>query len=200
MERNGNKRQKGSRGDSPKPSIGTPEVDGDRITYTAQVDGETRRAQVRPAARLGLWAVELPDEPNPYERALSSGYGSQDEAARAAQHYLLTGRPKAPKGEPRPLWLDPDGAWEVAGCSHLWPMVPSALLVELRRRGADGEPRSGGVMIRDWELKGGVRAILDRYEAGEAQRVSIVERRLMPPAMVMQLKAQVSLAMLGGVE
>ena len=174
----------------------TFEVNGQATTLTLVTEGKAQRALVEPAARPGLWAVKQPDEENPYEVAISSGYTSEREAIKVAEKLLRTGKPTAPKSEPHPIWLDENGPWQLIHGTSLWPVIPTGLLLELSWRGEGPNPGGAGVMIRTWELRGKTKAVRTAYEDGQQPRVSIVERRLIPATIFMQLKAQVSLALL----
>jgi hypothetical protein len=179
---------------SPAPI--TTEVVGEATTLSLEIDGTTKRALVEPAARPGLWAVKQPDEENPYEVAISSGYASEREALKVAEKLLRTGKPAAPKSEPFPIWLDDNGPWRLLNGTGLWPVIPTGLLLELSWVGEGPNPGGVGILIRTWEITGKTKAVRKAYEDGAQPRVSIVERRLIPATVFMQLKAQVSMALL----
>jgi hypothetical protein len=174
----------------------TTEVVGVATTLSLEVDGITKRALVEPAARPGLWAVKQRDEENPYEVAISSGYESEREALKVAEKLLRTGKPTAPKSEPFPIWLDDNGPWQLIHGTSLWPVIPTGLLLELSWVGEGPNPGGAGILIRTWEITGKTKAVREAYEDGAQPRVSIVERRLIPAPVFMQLKAQVSMALL----
>jgi hypothetical protein len=174
----------------------TTEVVGEATTLSLEVDGITKRALVEPTARPGLWVVKQPDEENPYEVAISSGYASEPEALKVAEKLLRTGKPTAPKSEPFPIWLDDNGPWQLLNGTGLWPVIPSGLLLELSWVGEGPNPGGVGILIRTWEMTGKTKAVRKAYEDGAQPRVSIVERRLIPATVFMQLKAQVSMALL----
>jgi len=126
------------------------EVVGEATTLSLEIDGTTKRALVEPAARPGLWAVKQPDEENPYEVAISSGYESEREALKVAEKLLRTGKPTAPKSEPFPIWLDDNGPWRLLNGTGLWPVIPTGLLLELSWVGEGPNPGGVGILIRTW--------------------------------------------------
>ena len=94
----------------------------------------------------------------------------------------------APKGEPHPISLDPNGAWQLIKVTQLWPLVPSGLLLDF----------AGGraMLVRTWELKTKAKAVLKTYERGAQPRVSVVERRVMPEAIAFKFRLQLNLALM----
>ena len=145
-----------------------------------------RRALVAEAETPGCWLVWLPDQQNPYESPISGGYASRDEAIRAAEPYVRTCDFTAPKREPRPIWLDPDGAWQLIKVTQLWPLVPSGLLLDFKG--------GRGMLVRQWELKGKAGEVLKAYKRGAQPRISVVERRVMSEATAFEFRLKVNLA------
>jgi hypothetical protein len=72
--------------------------------------------------------------------------------------------------------------------TQLWPLVPSGLLLDF----------AGGraMLVRTWELKTKVKAVLKTYERGAQPRVSVVERRVMPEAIAFKFRLQLNLALM----
>jgi hypothetical protein len=164
------------------------EVD-DNITTVSSVDPNiTRRASVAEAETPGNWITWLPDQKNPYEATISGGYTSRDEALRAAERYVCTSDFTAPKSEPHPIWLDADGAWRLIKVTPLWPLIPSALMLDF----------AGGraMLVRTWELKSKAKAVLKSYEKGAQPRVSVVERRVMSEDLAFGFRLEHNRAML----
>jgi hypothetical protein len=165
-------------------------VDGNITTVSSADPSITRRASVTEAETPGYWITWLPDQENPYESTISGGYTSRDEALRAAETFVRTGDFTAPKGEPYPIWLDTDGAWQLIKVTQLWPLVPSGLLLDF----------AGGraMLVRTWELKAKSKSVLKTYERGAQPRVSVVERRVMPEALAFKFRLQINLALMQG--
>jgi hypothetical protein len=164
------------------------EVDGSITTVCSADPSITRRASVTEAETPGCWIAWLPDQENPFESPISSGYTSREEALRAAERYVRTSDFTAPKSEPHPILLDPNGAWQLIKVTQLWPLVPSGLLLDF----------AGGraMLVRTWELKTKVKAVLKTYERGAQPRVSVVERRVMPEAIAFKFRLQLNLALM----
>jgi hypothetical protein len=164
------------------------EVDGNITTVSSVDPSITRRASVTEAETPGYWITWLPDQENPYESTISGGYTSRDEALRAAERFVRTSDFTAPKSEPHPISLDPNGAWQLIKVTQLWPLVPSGLLLDF----------AGGraMLVRTWELKAKAKAVLKTYERGAQPRVSVVERRVMPEAIAFKFRLQVNVALL----
>jgi hypothetical protein len=164
------------------------EVDGSITTVCSADPSITRRASVTEAETPGCWIAWLPDQENPFESPISSGYTSREEALRAAERYVRTSDFTAPKSEPHPIWLDTDGAWELIKATQLWPLVPSGLLLDF----------AGGraMLVRNWELKAKAKVVLKTYERGAQPRVSVVERRVMPEAIAFKFRLQLNLALM----
>jgi hypothetical protein len=164
------------------------EVDGSVTTVCSADPSITRRASVTEAETPGCWIAWLPDQENPFESPISSGYTSREEALRAAERYVRTSDFTAPKSEPHPILLDPNGAWQLIKVTQLWPLVPSGLLLDF----------AGGraMLVRTWELKTKVKAVLKTYERGAQPRVSVVERRVMPEAIAFKFRLQLNLALM----
>ena len=163
-------------------------VDGNITTVSSADPSITRRASVTEAETPGYWITWLPDQENPYESTISGGYTSRDEALRAAERYVRTSDFTAPKSEPHPISLDPNGAWQLIKVTQLWPLVPSGLLLDF----------AGGraMLVRTWELKAKAKAVLKTYERGAQPRVSVVERRVMPEAIAFKFRLQLNLALM----
>jgi hypothetical protein len=163
-------------------------VDGNITTVSSADPSITRRASVTEAETPGNWITWLPDQENPFESPISSGYTSREEALRAAERYVRTSDFTAPKSEPHPIWLDTDGAWQLIKVTQLWPLVPSGLMLDF----------AGGraMLVRTWELKSKAKAVLKTYEKGAQPRVSVVERRVMPEALAFKFRLQINLASL----
>jgi hypothetical protein len=164
------------------------EVDGSITTVCSADPSITRRASVTEAETPGCWIAWLPDQENPFESPISSGYTSREEALRAAERYVRTSDFTAPKSEPHPISLDPNGAWQLIKVTQLWPLVPSGLLLDF----------AGGraMLVRTWELKAKAKAVLKTYERGAQPRVSVVERRVMPEAIAFKFRLQLNLALM----
>ena len=164
------------------------EVDGNITTVCSADPSITRRASITEAETPGCWIAWLPDEENPFESPISSGYTSREEALRAAERYVRTSDFTAPKSEPHPISLDPNGAWQLIKVTQLWPLVPSGLLLDF----------AGGraMLVRTWELKAKAKAVLKTYERGAQPRVSVVERRVMPEAIAFKFRLQLNLALM----
>ena len=164
------------------------EVDGSITTVSSADPSITRRASVTEAETPGCWIAWLPDQENPFESPISSGYTSREEALRAAERYVRTSDFTAPKSEPHPISLDPNGAWQLIKVTQLWPLVPSGLLLDF----------AGGraMLVRTWELKAKAKAVLKTYERGAQPRVSVVERRVMPEAIAFKFRLQLNLALM----
>ena len=164
------------------------EVDGSITTVCSADPSITRRASVTEAETPGCWIAWLPDQENPFESPISSGYTSREEALRAAERYVRTSDFTAPKSEPHPISLDPNGAWQLIKVTQLWPLVPSGLLLDF----------AGGraMLVRTWELKAKAKAVLKTYERGAQPRVSAVERRVMPEAIAFKFRLQLNLALM----
>jgi hypothetical protein len=164
------------------------EVDGSVTTVCSADPSITRRASVTEAETPGCWIAWLPDQENPFESPISSGYTSREEALRAAERYVRTSDFTAPKSEPHPISLDPNGAWQLMKVTQLWPLVPSGLLLDF----------AGGraMLVRTWELKAKAKAVLKAYERGAQPRVSVVERRVMPEAIAFKFRLQLNLALM----
>jgi|GEM_PF-3239745 len=163
-------------------------VDGNITTVSSADPSITRRASVTEAETPGYWITWLPEQENPYESTISGGYTSRDEALRAAERYVRTSDFTAPKSEPHPISLDPNGAWQLIKVTQLWPLVPSGLLLDF----------AGGraMLVRTWELKAKAKAVLKTYERGAQPRVSVVERRVMPEAIAFKFRLQLNLALM----
>ena len=164
------------------------EVDGNITTVCSADPSITRRASITEAETSGCWIAWLPDQENPFESPISSGYTSREEALRAAERYVRTSDFTAPKSEPHPISLDPNGAWQLIKVTQLWPLVPSGLLLDF----------AGGraMLVRTWELKAKAKAVLKTYERGAQPRVSVVERRVMPEAIAFKFRLQLNLALM----
>jgi len=166
----------------------TFEVDGGITTVSSADPNITRRASITEAEMPGCWIAWLPDQENPFESPISSGYTSREEALRAAERYVRTSDFTAPKSEPHPISLDANGAWQLIKVTQLWPLVPSGLLLDF----------AGGraMLVRTWELKAKAKAVLKTYERGAQPRVSVVERRVMPEAIAFKFRLQLNLALM----
>ena len=164
------------------------EVDGGITTVSSADPSITRRASITEAETPGCWIAWLPDQENPFESPISSGYTSREEALRAAERYVRTSDFTAPKSEPHPISLDPNGAWQLIKVTQLWPLVPSGLLLDF----------AGGraMLVRTWELKAKAKAVLKTYERGAQPRVSVVERRVMSEAIAFKFRLQLNLALM----
>jgi hypothetical protein len=164
------------------------EVDGNITTVSSVDPSITRRASVTEAETPGNWITWLPDQENPFESPISSGYTSREEALRAAEKFVRTSDFTAPKSEPHPISLDPNGAWQLIKVTQLWPLVPSGLLLDF----------AGGraMLVRTWELKAKAKAVLKIYERGAQPRVSVAERRVMSEAIAFKFRLQLNLALM----
>jgi hypothetical protein len=162
------------------------EVDGNITTVSSVDPSITRRASVTEAETPGNWITWLPDQENPYESTISGGYTSRDEAIRAAERYVRTCEFTAPKGEPRPIWLNPAGEWQLIKITQLWPLVPSGLLLDFKG--------GRGMLVREWELKGKSQEVIKAYKRGAQPQISVVERRVMSEATAFEFRLKLNLA------
>jgi len=164
------------------------EVDGNITTVSSADPSITRRASVTEAETPGNWITWLPDQVNPYEATISGGYTSRDEALRAAERFVRTSDFTAPNSEPHPIWLDADGAWQLMKVTPLWPLIPSALMLDF----------AGGraMLVRTWELKSKAKAVLKAYEKGAQPRVSVIDRRVMSADLAFEFRLKHNRAML----
>jgi hypothetical protein len=159
----------------------------DGITTVSSADPTiTRRASAAEADTPGYWITWLPDQENPYESPISGGYTSRDEAIRAAERYVRTCEFIAPKGEPRPIWLNPAGEWQLIKVTQLWPLVPSGLLLDFKG--------GRGMLVREWELKGKSGEVIKAYKRGAQPQISVVERRVMSEATAFEFRLKLNLA------
>jgi hypothetical protein len=165
-------------------------LEGERIILSTPEMTESVQLSVEPIGD-DRWTVRIIGESNPFLATVSSGYTSQEEAAAAATALLRTKKPVAPKGEPRPIWLDETGNWTIGRARDLWPLAPGVALVDLRWVGAGPAPDGDALIVagwerEDWATKSLVSAALD----GAQPRVSIVERRLIPTAIAFAIRVE----------
>ena len=166
------------------------ESDGKSLLKRRDQKTDTREITVQPAPNAGLWTVGDYTQQNGFDVTLSSGFMSREEALNAAQAWLLTGKESTPKNEPAPIWLDPEGNWQLLSGTGLWPLAPNHTLLELRWVGDGPAPDGCGLLLRLNELELPLaRKVKRTYESGLQPRVSIVERRVMGSAMFFKVKS-----------
>jgi hypothetical protein len=173
------------------------ESEGKSLLKRRDQKTDAREITVQPAANAGLWAVGDYTQQNGFDVTLSSGFTSREEALNAAQAWLLTGKESTPKSEPAPIWLDPEGNWQLLSGTGLWPLAPNHTLLELRWVGDGPAPDGCGLLLRLNELDLPLaRKVKRTYESGLQPRVSIVERRVMGSAMFFKVKSSALTAQL----
>ena len=173
------------------------ESEGKSLIKRRDQKSDAREITVQPAANAGLWAVGDYTQQNGFDVTLSSGFTSREEALNAAQAWLLKGKESTPKSEPAPIWLDPEGNWQLLGGIGLWPLAPNHTLLELRWVGDGPAPDGCGLLLRLNELDLPLaRKVKRTYESGLQPRVSIVERRVMGSAMFFKVKSSALTAQL----
>ena len=166
------------------------ESEGKSLLKRRDQKTDAREITVQPAANAGLWAVGDYTQQNAFDVTLSSGFTSREEALKAAQAWLLTGKESTPKGEPSPIWLDESGNWKLVDGAGLWPLAPNHTLLTIRWVGEGPAPDGYGLLLRLNELDLPLaRKVKRTYESGLQPRVSIVERRVMGSVMFFKVKS-----------
>ena len=179
------------------PSVTLTESDAGSILKRRDASNDAREMTVAPATVPSYWAVSDYTQGNGFDVTLSAGFTSREEALKAAQAWLLTGKESTPKGEPAPIWLDPEGNWQLLGGTGLWPLAPNHTLLEIRWVGEGPAPDGCGLLLRVNELDLPLaRKVKRTYESGLQPRVSIVERRVMGSAMFFKVKSSALTAQL----
>ena len=179
------------------PSVTLTESEGKSLLKRRDQKTDAREITVQPAANPGLWAVGDYTQQNAFDVTLSSGYTSREEALNAAQAWLLTGKESTPTSEPAPIWLDPEGNWQLLDGIGLWPLAPNHTLLSLGWVGDGPAPDGRGLLLRLNELDLPLaRKVKRTYESGLQPRVSIVERRVMGSAMFFKVMSSALTAQL----